>query len=111
VTARCKINSGPSARESCLLRPLRPAQLADLSNISGLSFVAEQTNFKNALIQQFNLQVEQQVGANVFIIGYVGNIGQHLPESINNINQPLPFNPITNAGASARALLADRFKI
>jgi len=89
-----------------ILPPSAPsaAQLADLSNISGLSFVAEQTNFKNALIQQFNLQVEQQVGANVFIIGYVGNIGQHLPESINNINQPLPFNPITNAGASARPL-------
>ncbi len=80
------------------------AQLANLSTIPGLSFVAEATNFKSALIQQFNLQLEQQFGANVFIIGYVGNIGQHLPESINNINQPLPFNPITNPGGSARPL-------
>jgi hypothetical protein len=80
------------------------AQLANLSTINGLSFVAEATNFKSALIQQFNLQLEQQVGANVFIIGYVGNIGQHLPESINSINQPLPFNPITNPGGAARPL-------
>jgi Carboxypeptidase regulatory-like domain len=89
-----------------IISPSAPsaAQLANLSTINGLSFVAEATNFKNALIQQFNLQIEQQVGANVFIIGYVGNIGQHLPESINNINQPLPFNPITNPGASARPL-------
>ena len=89
-----------------IIQPSAPtaAQLANLSTINGLSFVAEATNFKNALIQQFNLQVEQQVGANVFIIGYVGNIGQHLPESINNINQPLPFNPITNPGGSARPL-------
>ena len=86
-----------------IIQPSAPtaAQLANLSTINGLSFAAEATNFKNALIQQFNLQIEQQVGANVFIIGYVGNIGQHLPESISNINQPLPFNPITNPGGSA----------
>lgn len=81
-----------------ILPPSAPsaAQLSDLSSINGLSFVAEATNFKNALIQQFNLQLEQQIGSNVFILGYVGNIGQHLPESINNINQPLPFNPLNN---------------
>jgi hypothetical protein len=73
--------------------PNTPAQLANLSTIPGLGFVAEQVKFKNALIQQFNIQVEQQVGANVFTIGYVGLVAQHLPESINNINQPLPFNP------------------
>ena len=84
--------------------PPSAAQLADLSTIPGLGFVAEATNFKSALIQQFNLQVEQQFGANVLTIGYVGNIAQHLPESINNINQPLPFNPITNPGGSTRPL-------
>jgi hypothetical protein len=82
------------------------SQLANLSTIPGLGFVAEATNFKSALIQQFNMQVEQQVGANVFILGYVGNIGQHLPESINNINQPLPFNIITDPAAAARPLNA-----
>jgi len=89
-----------------IIQPSAPtaAQLSNLSTISGLSFVADATNFKNALIQQFNLQLEQQIGANVFTIGYVGNVGQHLPESINNINQPLPFNPITNPGGSARPL-------
>ena len=80
------------------------AQLGNLSLIQGLGFVAEATNFKSALIQQFNLQVEQQFGANVFTIGYVGNIAQHLPESINNINQPLPFNIITNANGRFRPL-------
>jgi Carboxypeptidase regulatory-like domain len=89
-----------------ILPPSAPsaAQLGNLSLINGLSFVAEATNFKNALIQQYNVQVEQQFGANVFIIGYVGNTGQHIPESINSINQPLPFNPITNPAGSARPL-------
>src|ERR1700744_6690631 len=67
-----------------------------LSSITGLAFVPEAPNFKSALIQQFNLQVEQQVGANVFTIGYVGNIGQHLPEVFNDLNVPKPFS--TNAG-------------
>ena len=56
--------------------------------------------FRSALIQQFNLQVEQQFGANVFTLGYVGNIGQHLPETINNINQPLPYNPFAPVGSA-----------
>jgi len=80
------------------------AQIANLSTIPGLSFVAEATNFRTALIQQFNVQVEQQVGANVFTLGYVGLIGQHLPESINNINQPLPYDPTTNPNGKLRPL-------
>jgi hypothetical protein len=62
-------------------------------NSQALSFVAEDPHFRSALIQQFNLQVEEQFGSNVFTIGYVGNIGQHLPEEINDINVPQPFNP------------------
>jgi len=69
-----------------------------------LSFTAESPNFKSALIQQFNLQVEQQFGPNVLTIGYVGNIGQHLPETINDINQPKPFNPDVNPTGSTRPL-------
>jgi hypothetical protein len=34
-------------------------------------------------------------------VGYVGNIGQHLPQSINNINQPKPFNPLAPVGSAA----------
>jgi hypothetical protein len=85
-----------SATEAIPAPPTTPQPLPPLNTIAGLAFGAEATNFRSALIQQFNLQVEQQVGANVFTIGYVGNIGQHLPESINNINQPAPFNPLNN---------------
>ncbi|WP_433974359.1 TonB-dependent receptor domain-containing protein [Tunturiibacter lichenicola] len=85
-----------------------PAQLADLSTISGLSFVAEAAHFKNAMIQQYNLQIEQQFGSNVFTIGYVGNVGQHLPESINNINQALPYNPLAQPGSAANPVSGAR---
>jgi Carboxypeptidase regulatory-like domain len=79
--------------------PPTVGQLADLSTLPGVGFVAEATNFRSAIIQQFNLQVQQQVGANVFTLGYVGLIGQHLPESINNINQDLPYNPLAPLGS------------
>jgi TonB dependent receptor len=97
------VAGAPTAFDQGLPVPSAP-NISNLANIPALSFVAEAPKFKSALIQQFNLQVEQQFGANVFTIGYVGNIGQHLPESINNINQPTPFNPITNPGGSARPL-------
>ena len=74
-----------------------PLPAAQSITSPSLSFVAESPKFRSALIQQFNLQVEQQFGANVFTIGYVGNIGQHLPETINNINAPLPFDSTTAA--------------
>jgi hypothetical protein len=102
-TARLKVHPGTYPRD-CRLR-LHPT-FANLAAIPGLGFVAEATHFKSALVQQFNLQIEQQFGANVFTIGYVGNIGQHLPESINNIDQPAPFNPVINPSASSRPLNA-----
>ena len=84
-----------------------PLPAAQSITSPSLSFIAESSNFRSALIQQFNLQVEQQFGANVFTIGYVGNIGQHLPETVNDINVPKPFNPTVGAanfGTGARPL-------
>ena len=102
----CALQGQPGTINQGIPIPAAPSatQLANLSSIPGLGFVAEATNFRSAMIQQFNIQVEQQVGANVFTIGYVGNIAQHLPESINNINQPLPFNVITNPAGANRPL-------
>ncbi len=97
------IPGAPANFSDGLPTPVQP-NLTDITAITGLSFVAEAPKFRSALIQQFNLQIEQQFGSNVFTIGYVGNVGQHLPESINNINQPKPFNPITNPAGSARPL-------
>jgi hypothetical protein len=97
------VAGAPTAFDQGLPVPVAP-DITNLANIPALSFVAEAPGFRSALIRQFNLQVEQQFGSNVLTIGYVGNIGQHLPESINNINQPAPFNPIINPGGSARPL-------
>ncbi len=97
------VAGAPTMFDQGLPLPTAP-NVTNLNNLSALSFTAENPNFKSALIQQFNLQAEQQFGANVFTIGYVGNIGQHLPETINDINQPAPFNPDANPAGSARKL-------
>ncbi|AXC12046.1 Oar protein [Acidisarcina polymorpha] len=96
----CSTIGAPGVLNEGLPTPTAP-NLTALNTVTGLSFVAEAPHFKSALIQQFNLQVEQQIGPNVFTIGYVGNIGQHLPESINNINQALPYNPLAPLGSAA----------
>ena len=94
----CATIGAPGAINEGLPTPV-PPDVTNLAGITGLAFVAEAPNFKSAMIQQFNLQIEQQFGANVFTIGYIGNVGQHLPESINNINQPSPFNPLAPLGS------------
>jgi hypothetical protein len=68
-------------------------------NSPGLSFIAESPTDQAARVQQYNLQIEQQFGPNVFAIGYVGNLASHLPEILNDINLPLP-----NATAVPRPL-------
>jgi len=97
------VAGAPTAFDQGLPLPAAP-NVSNISNLTSLSFTAEDPNFKSALIQQFNLQVEQQFGPNVLTIGYVGNIGQHLPETINDINQPKPFNPDGNPTGSNRPL-------
>ena len=71
--------------------------VSNLQNLNPLSFNTESANFKSGVIDQYNLQVEQQFGPNVFTIGYVGNIGRHLPQVINDINQPAPYSTNPNS--------------
>ena len=66
-------------------------------NSQSLSFIAEDPKFRSAMIQQYNLQIEEQFGANVLTVGYVGNKADHLPQTINDINVPLPGNSIQSA--------------
>ena len=40
-------------------------------------------NLKPGRIVQFSLQVQKEFGANVVTLGYIGNIGRHLPINVN----------------------------
>jgi hypothetical protein len=54
------------------------------------------------VVYQYNLLVEKQIGATVATIGYVGEVGNHQPQELNNINLPSPSGPV---GAQTEAYL------
>ena len=68
--------------------PVPAPQALNSQNLSLGDNVA--LNFRTSYVEQFNMLVEQQIGKNVFTIGYVGQNGRHLPATINDINVPDP---------------------
>ncbi|MFT4113270.1 carboxypeptidase regulatory-like domain-containing protein [Silvibacterium sp.] len=77
--------------------PFVAGQAPNLASISGLSFVAENPKLRQGVVYQYNLLVERQIGAAVATIGYVGEVGNHQPEVLNNINLPSPAGPAAAA--------------
>jgi hypothetical protein len=57
---------------------------------AALNFSAVQPDLKSGSVDQFNLMIEKQFGQNVLTVGYVGDIGHHLPMTLNNVNIPNP---------------------
>ena len=64
------------------------------TNLSG-SLTAVSRNYNTSSVQQFNLMVQQQFGANVFTLGGVGELGRHALFS-STINLPYPNGPYAN---------------
>jgi hypothetical protein len=61
----------------------------DAANPSG-SIGARALDFKSAYLEQYNLTLQKQIGANVIGVGYVGALGRRLVYSDRNINLPPP---------------------
>jgi Carboxypeptidase regulatory-like domain len=54
-------------------------------------------NLQEEYLEQFNLEVEKQFGANVLNIAYVGQRGVHVAPLNSSTNQNLPANPSENS--------------
>jgi hypothetical protein len=52
-------------------------------------------NFRISYLEQFNLLAQKQFGRNVLTVGYVGMLGRHLAEVLNDLNAPLPTHQST----------------
>jgi hypothetical protein len=68
---------------------------------AGINVIATSRNNKIPTVQQFNVQWQQQVGANnVFTLGYVGNVVRHLTTAYNYNSIPLGggTRPFPNLG-------------
>jgi carboxypeptidase family protein/TonB-dependent receptor-like protein len=58
-------------------------------------------NFRTSYVHQFNLGVQKQFGANVITVAYVGQLGRHLPQVVNDVNVPDPLNTPHTAANTA----------
>jgi len=67
-----------------------PTPAGQTINSQNLSFIAQDPKFRSGVATQFNLLLEKAFGPNVLTIGYVGVHGSHLPETLNDINEPAP---------------------
>ena len=73
-------------------QPYPPIVAASTTNLSG-ALTGMDPNFKNQYVEQFSLNVQQQFGANVITVGYVGELGQRLPTGLNINAIPLTASP------------------
>jgi len=64
------------------------------TNLSG-SLNSVSRNYNTSYVQEFNLMVQQQLGANVFTVGGVGELGRHALFQ-TTINLPSPNGPYAN---------------
>ena len=83
--------------------PIPLATLFQDASAAGISITAVQPNLHNAYTQDFNLNLQQQVGGGiVFSVGYYGSVGRHLRQ-ITNLNQPnaAGVRPIQNLSTAS----------
>lgn len=58
-------------------------------------------SFRTSYVHQFNLELQKQFGSNVITIGYVGQLGRHLPQVVNDVNVPDPLTTPHTAANTA----------
>jgi hypothetical protein len=56
---------------------------------------------KENMLEQFNLELQKQFGANVFTLGYVGQIGRHISPLNSSTSQNVAANPTQSAPGNA----------
>ena len=73
-----------------------PVTVPAFNNLFPGTVYGHAVDYPQAYIMQWNLTVQKQVGANVFSVGYVGQVARHL-QYAPNINVPPPSpNGLTN---------------
>jgi len=81
---------------------LNIALATNTANYKGNGVIASvPVNLQENYLEQFNLNVQKQIGANVFSVGYVGQRGVHVAPLNSATNQNLPANPTENASGGS----------
>jgi hypothetical protein len=80
------------------------------ANYAGTTIIGLPTHYQEAYLEQMNLQLQKQFGANVINIGYVGELGRHaevrnLPENQATNPSLLSTPPLTLGGVTPIGVL------
>ena len=67
-----------------------PSPVAPSSTALSGGLYSKAFNFRTGYIEQFNLNFEQEIGKTVLNVGYVGELGRHLLQTISNLDLPAP---------------------
>jgi hypothetical protein len=86
---------------------LNVALATNTANYAGTSIAAIPPNAAESYMQQTNLQLQKQFGANVIAVGYVGEFGRHIAAFNGSANENVAANPTETApnGATLPAVL------
>ncbi len=68
-----------------------PTSTVNIANPQNVSVIAQLPNNQTSTIQQWNLQVQQQIGQSAVTIAYVGTRADHLVTTYNLNQQPLGY--------------------
>ena len=88
--------ANPFRFSGSVLKPFTSfATLTTDAAASGVAITTTDHNFKNAYVQSYNLNIQQEITPSTAVmIGYFGSKGTHLRQNIN-LNQPFYDNPVT----------------
>jgi hypothetical protein len=73
-----------------------PTSTVNIANPTNVNVIAQLPNNQTSTIQEYNLQVQRQIGQSALTIAYVGTRADHLVTSFNLNQQPLGFLGYTN---------------
>lgn len=77
-----------------------PTPVAEnVTNPVGGIAMAVDPNYRSTSMAQYNLFIQQEMGANVFTLGYVGQAGRHEEGLYQDINTPPPNTTVANSAA------------
>jgi len=84
---------------------LNVALATNTANYAGATLQAVPPNLKESYLEQFNLQLQKQFGANVVTVGYVGELGRRMGSFLPGpVNQNQAANPTETLGSNGQYL-------
>jgi hypothetical protein len=87
--------SGEQLPNQGLVTPQEVSTSTALNNQQVTSLTAKDRNFRTAYLEQWNISVQREFGANSFTVAYVGDAGHALERTVNAMSPSTPSGSTT----------------